>query len=389
MRQTHQTTASATRSSGDCIAATEDPGVLYVAFELGWSQWKLASGTAPGRKPRRRTIPARDLAALGEELARAKRRWSLPDDAPVFSCYEAGRDGFWLHRYLTAQGIENVVVDSSSIEVNRRARRAKSDKLDAGKLLSMLMRYHRDEAHVWSVCGVPGVDDEDLRQRQRELETLRHERTNHVNRIKGLLAPHGLDEKVDAGLRERLQELKLWDGSPLPGHLRARLERELERIDVVERQLRVIEQERREHERCQEDKRAAQVRHLCSLRGVGPESAWLTVGELFGWRQIRNRRELAALAGLTPTPYDSGDTQHDQGISKAGNKRVRSMMIQIAWSWVRNQPDSELTRWFQRRFGAGGKRQRRIGIVALARKLLIKLWQYLETGAMPEGAILT
>jgi transposase len=388
MRQTHQTTASATRCSGDCIAAAEEPNVLYVAFELGWGQWKLASGTGPAQKPRRRTIPARDLAALGEELIRAKRRLGLPEDAPVASCYEAGRDGFWLHRYLTAQGLENVVVDSSSIEVNRRSRRAKSDKLDAGKLLSMLMRYHRGEAHVWSVCAVPRVGDEDLRQRQRELETLRQERTNHVNRIKGLLANHGLDERVDAGLGERLQELELWDGSPLPGYLRGRIERELERIEVVDGQIGAIERERREHERRADDERAAQVRHLCTLRGIGPESAWLTVGELFGWRDIRNRKELAALAGLTPTPYDSGDMRQDQGISKAGNKRVRWMMIQIAWSWLRNQPNSELSRWFERRFGAGGKRQKRIGIVALARKLLVKLWQYLTTGALPEGAVL-
>jgi transposase len=295
MRQTHQTTASATRSSDDCIAATEGPGVLYVAFELGWGQWKLASGTGPAQKPRRRTIPARDLAALGEELIRAKRRLGLPEDAPVASCYEAGRDGFWLHRYLTAQGLENVVVDSSSIEVNRRSRRAKSDKLDAGKLLSMLIRYHRDEPQVWSVCGVPGVDDEDLRQRQRELETLRQERTNHVNRIKGLLAAQGLDEKVDAGLGDRLKELELWDGSPLPGYLHDRLVRELERIEVVDRQIRTIERQRREHERRAEDERATQVRRLCTLRGIGPESAWLIVGELLGWRAIRNRKELAAL----------------------------------------------------------------------------------------------
>lgn len=388
MRQAHQTTASATRSSGDCIAATEGAGVLYVAFELGWGQWKLAFGTAPGRKPRRRTIRARDLAALQQELARAKRRLGLPDHAPVASCYEAGRDGFWLHRYLTAQGIENVVVDSSSIEVNRRARRAKSDKLDAGKLLAMLMRYHRDEPHVWSACAVPGVEDEDLRQRQRELQTLRDERTAHVNRIQGLLANHGLDEDVEPALRDRLEEQKQWDGRPLPRHLRDRIERELQRIELIDRQTRAIERQRRQHQRRGDDARAARVRQLCTLRGVGPESAWLLVGELLGWRELQNRKQLAALAGLTPTPYDSGQTQQDQGISKAGNKRVRWMMIQIAWGWLRHQPGSELSRWFERRFGAGGKRRKRIGIVALARKLLIQLWRYLQTGAPPQGAAL-
>jgi transposase len=207
-----------------------------------------------------------------------------------------------------------------------------------------------------------------------------------VNRIKGVLAAQGLAVKVDDNLRDRLTSLRLWDGQPLPTYLVARVQRELDRIDLVDQQICEIKQERSEHQQKSEDAQARQVRQLCALRGIGPESAWLTVGELFSWRNIRNRKQLAALAGLTPTPYDSGTVQKEQGISKAGNKRVRSIMVQIAWGWLQNQPNSALTQWYQRRFGSGSKRQRRIGIVAMARKLLIKLWQYLETGAVPEGA---
>jgi transposase len=355
-----------------------------VAFELGWSQWKMALASEPGEKPRRRTIDARDLAALERELSKARERFNLPIDAPVYTCYEAGRDGFWLHRVLRSQDIENVVVDSASIEVNRRA---KSDKLDAGKLLAMLIRYHTGEPHVWCVLRVPETEDEDARHWQRELASLKGERNRHIGRIEGLLANHGVAEKVDAGLRDRLDTLCTRDGRPIQGLLRGRIERELERLELVDRQIRQIEQERKQAQRHSDNKQARQVRQLCALRGVGPESAWLTVTEVFGWRQIRNRKELAALAGLAPTPYDSGGMQHDQGISKAGNKRVRWMMTELAWSWLRHQPQSELSQWWQRRFGSGSKRQRRIGVIALARKLLIKLWQYLETGVVPEGAV--
>lgn len=382
-----QTTASATRSGDDFISDSAD-GALFVAFELGWADWKLAMATQRGAKPRRRTIPARDLPALARELERAKTKFKLPDQAPVHTCYEAGRDGFWLDRHLHGQGIENVIVDSASIEVNRRRRRAKNDKLDAGKLLSMLMRYHDGEPNVWAVVRPPGVEDEDLRQRQRELQTLRDERKDHVNRIKGLLATQGIDAKVDAGLRDRLGSMTSPDGRSVPPHLQASVRRELDRMALVDQQIGEIEQQRREHQKKQNDARAQKVRQLCALRGIGPECAWLTVSEVFGWRQIRNRKELAALAGLTPTPYASGETQHEQGISKAGNKRVRWMMVQIAWIWLRQQPHSALSQWYQRRFGGGSPRQRRTGIVALARKLLVKLWQYLQTGMVPEGAAL-
>jgi transposase len=270
-----QNDASATRSGEDFIRDSAD-GTLFVALELGWSDWKLAMATQRGAKPRRRTISARDLLALGRELDQAKAKFNLLADAPVQTCYEAGRDGFWLHRYLSSQGIENVVVDSASIEVNRRARRVKNDKMDAGKLLSILMRYHSGDRKIWSVVRVPSVDDEDIRQRQRDLATLRNERTHHVNRIKGLLAPQGLEVKVDSGLGTRLESLRCWDGQPLPDQLCRAVRREIDRLSLVDQQIEEIKQERRDHQRRKDDERARQVRQLA-------ESAQPAVARRWRW----------------------------------------------------------------------------------------------------------
>jgi len=362
---------------------------LFVALELGLAQWKLAFATRPGQKPRRRTIPGRDGAALADEVSRAKERFDLPAEAPVYSCYEAGRDAFWIHRALSDQDIENVVVDSASIEVNRRARRTNNDKLDAAKLLSMLMRYHGGETGLGSVVRVPGRENEDVRQRQRELGALGDERNRHLNRIPALLRQHGVRVTIDQTLRERLNTLRDANGEALPTPMGERIRRELDRLARVDQQMAEIEQQRRKPQKRTGDAQAKQVRQLCALRGIGPESAWLLTGELFSWRQLQNRKQLAALAGLTPTAYASGEVNHDQGISKAGNKRGRWRMTEIAWSWLNHQPHSELSQGFKRRFANASKRQRRIGIVALARKLLIKLWQYLETGVIPEGAVLS
>jgi transposase len=360
---------------------------LYVAFELGWNEWKLAFGTGPADAPRLRTLRARNLGALQEELAKAKKRLGLPEACPVLCCYEAGRDGFWLHRYLTTHGIVNNVVDSSSIEVKRRGRRRKTDRLDAGKLLSMLIRWHHGEKNVWSVVQVPSVLDEDRRQLHRDLGEMKGERTQHTNRIKGLLAAWGLAvEQVDASFAEVLAGLRQWDGQPLPTELHKRLLREHERWQFVDRQIRDLENERARQIRTSKAEPIAKVRKLLNLRGIGANSAWLFVMEFFGWRRIRNRKQLAALAGLTPTPYQSGDSDQEQGISKAGNRRLRTMVVEIAWCWLQYQPDSALSQWFQKRFGSGNSRQRRIGIVALARKLLVGLWRYLETGEVPAGA---
>jgi len=360
--------------------------VVYLSLELGQKTWKLAFTVGLGQKPRLRTIAARDTEALMAEIRAAKKRFGLPEDAAVASCYEAGRDGFWLHRFLTSRKVENLVVDSSSIEVNRRKRRAKSDRLDAVKLVEMLIRYCNGERKVWSIIRVPAVADEDRRQLHRELIELKAERTAHVNAIKGLLAGLGLQASVDEDFPERLEQLRQWDGSAVPEGLRGRLLREFERWRLVGRQVHELEKERTEAIRAGAGLEVEQVRQLLNLKGIGENGAWLLVNELFAWRRFENRRQLGSLAGLAPTPYDSGESRREQGISKAGNRRVRWMMVQLSWGWLQYQPDSELSRWYRRRFGDGNSRVRKIGIVALARKLLIALWRYLETGEPPAGA---
>jgi transposase len=363
------------------------PPVLYLAFEMGWSEWKLAFVTGPADNPRLRNVAGRNTAAVLQEIAKAKKRFGLPDDAPVKSCYEAGRDGFWLHRFLEKQGIDNQVVDSSSIEVKRQGRRRKTDRLDAGKLSSMLIRWHQGERNVWSVVQVPSVADEDRRQLHRDLLELKAQRTQHTNRIKGLLAGCGLAVlTIDARFAEVLAKLRTWDDQAVAPELQQRLRREHERWQLVDRQIKDLENERARRIRNSEDKVVDKTRQLLRLRGIGANSAWLYVMEFFGWRRIRNRKQLAALAGLTPTPYQSGDSDREQGISKAGNRRLRTMAVEIAWCWLHYQPASALSQWYQKRFAKGSSRQRRIGIVALARKLLVALWRFLETGAVPEGA---
>lgn len=366
--------------------STTPAPVLYLAFELGWGDWKLAFSTGLGDAPRLRAIGARKLEAIGTEIAKAKKRLGLPANAVVRSCYEAGRDGFWLHRYLEAQGVANLVVDSASIEVNRRSRRAKTDRLDAAKLAQMLIRYHLGETRVWKLVRVLSVADEDARQLHRDLLEMKAERTQHVNRIKGLLAGCGVATEVDAQFLKRLAALRDWNGAAVPEQLQQRLQDEFARWQFVDAQIREREAARARRTRSDAEPRLEPVRKLLCLRGVGLNSAWLLVHELFGWRQIQNRRELAALTGLAPTPYASGNSDREQGISKAGNRRVRTMLVELAWCWLRYQPKSQLSRWFAARFGSGGSRQRRIGIVAVARKLVVALWRYLERGEVPADA---
>ncbi len=362
--------------------------MLFLAFELSWKRWKLGFSTGLGQRPRERTIDAADLAALKREIERAKERFGLPASTPVMSCYEAGRDAFWLHRYLTAQGITNLVVDSSSIEVPRRFRRAKTDRMDVHKLLRLLMRSRQGEKKVWSVVRVPQTKDEDDRQLHRELAALKTDRTRHINRIKGLLAGQGMRLRLEGDFPQRLPQLRLWDGSPLLPRLQARLKREWDRLQLVEEHIKVLETERVEAVRRSQDPKVEKVRQLLRLNGVGLNSAWLYTMEFFGWRDFRNAKEVGALAGLIPTPHQSGDDARELGLSKAGNRHIRAMAIEIAWGWLRYQPDSTLTQWYVERFGRGSSRIRRIGIVALARRLLIDLWRYLDTGVIPEGAVL-
>jgi transposase len=359
-----------------------------MSFELSEKTWKLGFSTGQGQKPRERNVTARHQERVLDEIAQAKRRFGLPETAPMVSCYEAGREGFWLHRFLLGHGITNHVVDSSAIEVSRRQRRAKSDGLDVRKLLSMLMRYHHGERQVWQVVKAPSVEAEDDRHLHRDLETLKQERADTTRRIKGLLSSQGLRVKSLSKLPEQLDDLRPWDGSPIPPGLRRRLLRVYAHHTFLSQQIAEVDAERRRQLQTSTETTIDQVRQLMMLKGIGINGAWLLVMEFFGWREFKNRREVGGLAGLTPTPYQSGESAREQGITKSGNRHVRWMITELAWGWLRHQPDSALSVWFRERFGDGGKRLRRIGIVAVARKLLIALWRFLKTGALPEGAAL-
>jgi transposase len=359
---------------------------LYMAIELSQKEWKLGFTIGFGQRPRLRNLVARDLITLVEEIRLAKVRFGLPENASVLSCYEAGRDGFWLHRWMLEQGVTNLIVDSASIEVNRRKRRAKTDRMDVGKLLTMLMRYQQGERKVWSIVHVPSPEEEDQRQLHREMLVIKAERTRHINRIKGLLSSQGVVLKIKSDFFCQMETVRLWDGSRLPEALHARLIREYERLQGCTQHIQQLELGQEEALRTSNTPAMAQVRQLRQLKGIGLNSSWLYVMEFFSWRGFHNRREVGSLAGLTPTPYQSGESAQERGISKAGNGAIRTMAIELAWDWLRFQPQSQLSRWYQERFAGGNSRTRRIGIVAVARRLLIALWQYLETGAVPPGA---
>lgn len=358
--------------------------VLYISLELSNKKWKLTFGD--GDRRRERTITSADLEAFQEELVKARKHFKLDEDCAIYSCYESGRDGFWIHRYLERIGIKNIVVDPASIEVNRRKRRAKTDRIDGLKLLTMLIRHSSGERKVWSVVRVPTLAQEDERRPNRERDRLIKERGAHVTRIKSLLVLYGIHAAVGSKFLQLLEEVRAWDGSKLPEHVVQEMKREYERIGMLDRQLKQLNEEKKQ-QLAASPEQLQKVKKLERLRAVGPISSWNLVYEFFGWRKFKNVKQVAGAAGLAPMPYSSGDMQIEQGISKAGNRRVRSLMLELAWGWQRLQPSSKLSRWFQSRFGGGGKRMRRIGIVALARKLLIALWQYLEKEIVPEGAI--
>jgi transposase len=362
--------------------------VLYMAMELSERDWKLGFTTGLGQAPRFRTINARDLKAIEREISLAKHRFGLPDTARVLSCYEAGREGFWIHRYLLQGGVENLVVDAASIEVRRRRHRVKTDRVDLGKLVRMLVRYHLGDKRTWSVVRVPSVEAEDRRQLHRERWTLVGERTRHICRINGLVANLGVRLPIRKDFLEQLDTNCLWDGAALPNGLKSRLIREYQRLQWVGQQIEQVEEEQRQLLRDSDDRSIAMVRDLIRLRGINIHSAWPLVMELFSWRAFCNGREIGGLVGLVPDPYQSGETEQDQGISKKGNSDIRALVIELAWRWLFHQPGSKLSRWYQKRFAKGSRRVRKIGIVALARKLLIDLWRYLETGEIPEGAVL-
>lgn len=364
----------------------EKAQVLYMALELSNKSWKVCF--SDGRRRRRVSVDAGDLPGLSEQVVRARAKLGLEEGCRVVSCYEAGRDGFWLHRCLVAWGVENQVVDASSIEVNRRRRRAKTDRLDVEALVRQLIRYTGGERGVWSVVRVPSRADEDRQRLYRERERLIKERGAHTSRIKSLLVTQGLRLAVGGDFERALEQARLWDGSQLSVDLRAELIRQWRRRVQVHEQIAVLEAEQRARVAAGDDRSAVLIRQLMELKSVGWQSSWVLVMELFGWRVFSNRRQLAGCTGLSPSPYNSGDSERDQGISKAGNRRARRVLIELSWLWLRYQPDSEITQWFNRRWATQGKRARRVGIVAVARRLVIALWRYLETGEIPAGAVL-
>lgn len=379
------------------VEPNADQPALCLALELSFSSWKLGF-TIDGRKIRIRQVAARDWTAFFDEIRRAKEALGVEFSVPVRTCYEAGRDGFWIHRKLEEVGIFNLVLDSSSLEVNRRARKVKTDRVDADKMARMLYRYHRGERGIWSVVRVPSPEAEDARRSHRERERLLKERTQHLNRIRSLLALYGL-KLGGPGPRftGQVRKLVAEAGAELGTQVRREIERECVRLDLVYEQVKEIGKECRETLKASETAGARKAERLMTLNGIGEHGAWILAHEFFGWRNFDNRRQVASAAGLTPTPFTSGKSIRDQGISKAGSSRIRNLVVEQAWCWLRFQPDSELSRWYREKFEPSplkrveknkAKRMRKVGIVALARKLLIALWKYVERGIVPEGAIL-
>jgi transposase len=333
-------------------------------------------------------VDAGALEDVVKEVTKAKAAFGLAEDAEVVTCYEAGRDGFWLHRWLDARGIRNLVVDSSSIEVNRRARHTKTDRVDAEKLVSLLVEHETGPREKLRVVRVPSFQAEDARHLHRGLDRLKKERTALTNRIIGLLFSHGVRlSPVEDGFPKKLAEARLWDGSPLPPGLAQQVKEDFERRKFVEKQISERELRRKAALKAPASDSARKAQKIMQLRALGEDSAWKLAMEIFGWRTFSNRKQLGAFVGLTPVPNRSGDMVQDQAISKSGRGPVRALLIEMAWNWIRWQPNSHLTQWFHQRFGEG-KRMRRIGIVAVARKLLIAIWRWVEFDEKPEGAII-
>ena len=365
-----------------------DEAILFVSLELSRSTWVATSLALGSRKMSKHTLAGGDGRKLLDLLARLKSRAEQRIAAPVkvVAIQEVGLDGFWIHRLLEANDIESHVVDPASIAVPRRHRRAKTDAIDGETLLRTLMAWHRGEPRVCAMTVPPSRSEEDLRRVSRERATLLRERIRHTNRIRGLLFGQGITNynPLHKNRRKGLEELRTGDRHPVPPHLKAEILREIDRLELVLRQIEEVEAERDEMLRSAQA--ASPVALLMQLRGIGAEFA--TVLYLEGlFRRFENRRQLAAYAGLAPSPWQSGSVDHEQGISKAGNPRLRTTMIELAWMWVRYQPASALSCWFRQRVGSERGRIRRISIVALARKLLIALSRYVNHGEIPAGAV--
>jgi transposase len=375
-------------------ATSHDEAVRCLfAMDLSKDSWVVAYSTLLSDKLSHYTLKPCDWKGLLELIDRMRSRVmrELQRPVEVISCYEAGYDGFWLHRLLQAHGVHSHVIDPASLQVNRRARRAKTDRIDAEQLLRSLMAHLRGEPKVWSVVQVPSVEQEDARRQHRERDRLIEERVSHVNRIMGLCAIHGIYDyhPLRSDRLQQLEHLRTMQGQPLPPALKAELRRELLRLELLLKMITGVEKERDAivTDRASAHPNAAKIKELYRLRAIGPEFATVLVGEVF-YRSFNNCRQVGSYIGVPPSPFSSGSTVREQGISKAGNPKARKTMIELAWLWLRYQPDSALSIWFRQRVGTTKGRIKRIMIVAMARKLAVALWRYLETGMIPQGAVL-
>ena len=366
---------------------TEQQATLFVALELSQAKWLVALHSPIADKISFHGVNGGDtgklLALIESKREQAARKLGRP--VRVVACYEAGRDGFWIHRFLTRHGIDNHVLDSASILVDRRARRAKTDRLDGAALLRVLMALVRGEVQVCREVRVPSVAQEDERRLSRERERLLHERNSHMARIKGLLILHGVRDYrlIERDWKERLDAVRTAEGQALPARAKAEIERECRRLWLTKEMLAEVE---REVERMIAHDTEAAAK-LIRVRGIGPTFASVLTHEVFH-RSFDNRRQVGSYLGLVSIPWQSGGVRRDQGITRSGNARARRCAIECAWLWLRHQPDSALAKWYRTRVGTMTGRMRRIALVALARKLIVALWRYLQTGIVPEGAAL-
>jgi transposase len=371
-------------------AIRTDLGAIFVSLELSRSTWLITSlSPGGGEKMSKHSVCGSDVAGLLARFARLqeKARARTGQRFPIIVIQEAGLDGFWIHRVLQKEEIESHVVDPASIATSRRRRRAKTDKIDGESLVRALLAYKRGEPRVCAMVKVPKPEEEDRRRVCRERKTLTAERIGHVNRIKGLLFSQGITEyePLRRNRRERLEELQTGDSRPLPDHLKAQVRRELDRLELLLEQIKAVEAERDALLATEHTVTPAAM--LLDIRGIGSEFAAVLWSEgLF--RHFDNRRQVAAYAGLAPTPWQSGSVSREQGVSKSGNPRLRTTLIQLAWLWIRHQPHSALTLWFEERVRRNGGRLRKTTIVALARKLLVALWKYVTSGVIIEGAVM-
>jgi transposase len=368
-------------------------GAIFVSLELSRSTWLITS-LSPGNGERmsKHCLKAGDVAGLFSLLwkLREKCRARTTDEYPIVTIQEAGLDGFWIHRVLEKEGIESHVVDAASIATSRRHRRVKTDRIDGEALLRVLMAYKRGEPRVCSMARAPSSDEEDRRRIGRERKALTAERVAHINRIKGLLFSQGITnyEPMSRDRRQQLEDLRTGDDRALPAHMRAQIRRELDRLELLLEQIRSVEDERDALIAAQTaEARPSPVTMLLEIKGIGTEFANILWAEgLF--RHFDNRRQVAAYAGLAPTPWQSGAIDREQGVSKAGNPRLRVTLIQLSWLWLRHQPNSALSQWFNARVHGNGGRMKKSTIVALARKLLVAIWKYVASGVVIEGAIM-